>query len=67
MQSMKAVLSRKDEQENLKNFLYSLSVVVVLVVFFFRFHAINLMINVSPDFEVKQIASVEVDPYENVE
>jgi len=67
MQSMKAVLSRKDEQENLKNFLYSLSVVVVLVVFFFGFHAVNLMLNVSPDFDRKQVASVEVEPYEHVE
>ena len=67
MQSMKAVLSRKDEQENLKNFLYSLSVVVVLVVFFFGFHAVNLMLNVSPDFDRKQVASVEVEQYEHVE
>ena len=67
MQSLKAVLSRKDEQENLRNFVFSLSIVVVLVVSFFGFHAVSLLIQVSPDHDTEQIASVEVDAYEKVE
>lgn len=67
MQSLKSVLSRKDEQENLKNFILSLSVVVVLVVSFFGFHAVSLLIHSSPDREQEQIASVDVEPYEKVE
>jgi hypothetical protein len=67
MQSLKSVLSRKDEQENLRNFLFSLSVVVVLVVSFFGFHAVSLMIHASPDHEGRQIASFDVDPPEKVE
>ena len=64
---MKSVLSRKDEQENLKNFLFSLMVVTGLVVSFFGFHAVSFLIQGSTDPDAKQIASVEVEPYENVE
>ena len=67
MQSLKSVLSRKDEQENLKNFLFSLMVVTALVVSFFGFHAVSFLIQGSPDSDTQQIASVEADLYENVE
>ena len=68
MQSLKSVLSRKDEQENLRNFLLSLSLVVVLVVSFFGFHAVSFLIQSEPDYSGHgQIASVEAEPYENVE
>ena len=67
MQSLKSVLSRKDGQENLKNFLFSLMVVTALVVLFFGFHAMSFLIQGSPDSDMRQIASVEVEPYEKVE
>ena len=67
MQSLKSVLSRKDEQENLKNFLFSLMVVTALVVSFFGFHAVGFLIQGSQDSDMRQIASVETEPYEKVE
>lgn len=67
MQSLKSVLSRKDEKENLKNFLFSLMVVTALVVSFFGFHAASLLIHGIPDSDLKRIASVEVDPLEKIE
>jgi hypothetical protein len=67
MQSLKSVLSRKDEQENLKNFLFSLTVVTVLVVSFFGIQAARFLIQVSPHTDTRQIASVELESYEKVE
>lgn len=67
MQSLKSVLSRKDEKDNLKNFLFSLSVVTALVVVFFGFHAVRFLIHGVPDTDAKHIASVEVQPLERVE
>jgi hypothetical protein len=49
MQTLKDVLSRKDERENLKNFLFSLTTVVVLVSAFFGFHAVRWMFTDGPD------------------
>ncbi len=49
MRTFKEVLSRKDERENLKNFLFSLTVVVVLVSTFFGFHAVKWMFTDGPD------------------
>lgn len=49
MQTFKDVLSRKDERENLKNFLFSLTVVVVLVSTFFGVHAVKWMFTDGPD------------------
>lgn len=67
MQSLKSVLSRKEEQENLKNFLFSLTVVTVLVVSFFGIQAARFLIQDSPHTDPKQIASVELESYEKVE
>jgi len=67
MQSLKSVLSRKDERENLKNFLFSLMVVTALVVSFFGFHAVRFLIQVSPNPDVRQTASAEVEYHEAVE
>ena len=66
MQSLKSVLSRKDEQENLKNFLFSLSIVVVLVVSFFGFHAVSFLLQVSQE-DQRPIASITVDGFDNIE
>ena len=49
MQTFKDVLSRKEERENLKNFLFSLTVVLVLVCAFFGFHAMKWMFDEIPD------------------
>ena len=67
MQSLKSVLSRKDEKENLKNFLFSLMVVTALVVLFFGFHGVSFLIQGSPNSDMRQIASVEAEHYEKVE
>jgi hypothetical protein len=67
MQSLKSVLSRKDEQENLNNFLFSLTIVTVLVVSFFGFHAVQFMLHGSSRPDARQIASVQTDPYDRVE
>ena len=67
MQSLKSVLSRKEEQENLRNFLFSLTAVTVLVVSFFGVQAVRFLIQVSPNTDTKQIASVELESYEKVE
>ena len=63
MQSFKQVMSRKDEQENLRNFLFSLAAVAALVVVFFGFHAVSFLIHGSPDPGVTQVAAVEGEPF----
>ena len=60
MRTLKDVLSRKEERENLRNFLLCLLVVSTVVFSFFGFYAVKLMMHETPEFQGR-FASVEIE------
>lgn len=62
MRTFKGVLSRKDERENLKNFLFSLTVVVALVTVFFGVHTVKWMFTDGPDHGLAMIEMTTENP-----